>query len=49
MDDATLATKTGAPSTAAPLNDSPKVVRHNIPQIDLYQVTEDELNRLQDG
>jgi hypothetical protein len=44
-----LATKIEAPSATGPLNDTPKVVTHTIPQIHVYQVTEDELGRLQEG
>ena len=48
-DDTSLAAKIEAPSTKSPLNDTPRVVTHNIAQIHVYQVTEDELARLEEG
>jgi hypothetical protein len=48
-EDVVIASKPDETSATMQFIDAPRVVVHKIPRIDLYQVTEDELARLQEG
>ena len=48
-EDIDLTTTPERASATIPVDLMPKVVTHNIPQIHVYQLTEDELGRLEEG